>query len=140
MYKCYWAQLPVCLLCEELYDAWIQAWDTWNTPVNTTPAAALDEGGGPGTDTKLQLKEALLALQAQLPALHQAALVRLFDVLCVFLDAQEDNQMSAGNLAICWAPNLLRPKEETEQTILHDAPKVVGVVCALIEHYYDAHR
>ena len=43
------------------------------------------------------------------------------------------NKMTPLNLAVCFAPNLLRAKEERAERVMVDAPKVVQLLCWMIE-------
>jgi hypothetical protein len=55
--------------------------------------------------------------------------------LCLFLhrvtDFASDNLMSSENLAIVFAPNLIRPQQETPQSLLTELTFVIGV-CVLV--------
>ena len=102
------------------YPRWIAAWDA----------------GGERPESDAGMSERLHLLKEELPPTHKAMLWHLFGTLCLFLDHQHENRMTVNNLAICVAPNFLRPLEDTEETILGDAPKVVGIVAALLERHY----
>ncbi len=118
-YKLFWRMLPTALLTETLYPCFIRAWDS-------------EAGEG----KEALRSEALLRVLSDLPPVHKQALVPLFRTLKSFLDHETENKMSCNNIAICFAPNVLRPQEETEDTIIHDTPKVVGIFACLLGRFY----
>ncbi|XP_075429677.1 rho GTPase-activating protein 20-like isoform X2 [Ascaphus truei] len=80
--------------------------------------------------------EAIKGLVEQLPGTHSILLQHLFAVLRHIEENSEENQMTAFNLALCIAPNMLwlpnpgDPEEESRST-----RKVAQLVQFLIENY-----
>jgi hypothetical protein len=63
----------------------------------------------------------------------------LMKALCLFLvnvaSYKDVNKMTSDNLAIVFAPNLLRPKEETPQSMMVEMPMTIGVIKEFIDEY-----
>eukprot|EP01133_Synstelium_polycarpum_P015241 gene15241-18040_t len=63
----------------------------------------------------------------------------VLDYLIAFLHRIDGHKMShkmdAANLAIVFAPNLLRAKSETAEQIVSDSPKATLIIKIIIEHY-----
>lgn len=76
------------------------------------------------------------ALQSVIDTLP-ACRTRLLYYICGFFrslsEHSEVNMMKPRNIAICLAPNILRPKVETLQSVAKDAPAVTGTIKWLIE-------
>lgn len=83
-------------------------------------------------DRQAKLK-AIRQLFDELPASHRHLLVYLFTFLKKVSLRSDRNKMTVENLAVCWAPNLLRSKEELMEKALEDATQVAEVVALLIE-------
>ena len=62
-------------------------------------------------------------------------LAALMLALCQFLvrvaNKNQINKMTSDNIAIVFAPNLLRPKEETAQSMMNEMPTSIAVRYAL---------
>jgi len=82
--------------------------------------------------------EGILTLYNTLPAPRHQAAEALFTFLAAISKHAETNMMSPMNLAICFAPNLIRPKQDTMDTIVHDTPKVIACVCVIIEFFLES--
>ena len=78
--------------------------------------------------------DSLRALLAQLPAAHRATLDALLDFLHRVSAASGVNLMTANNLAICFSPNILRPRIETLESVARDTPLAIQAVTQLIQH------
>lgn len=50
---------------------------------------------------------------------------------------EQVNKMSPKNLAIVFAPNILRPQNETAESVAQDVELVLGAVCFLIEYSHE---
>lgn len=73
-----------------------------------------------------------------LPSGHAAILQRLMEFLQKVDAHQEANKMSAANLAIIFAPSLMRSKEELSlDRMLQDNRDTTKLVQLMIEHYND---
>lgn len=70
-----------------------------------------------------------------LPELNQMMLEQLFDFLDTMTRDSDDNMMTASNLAICFAPGLLRKKEEDLTQLMKDSPLVNYVIASLIDQF-----
>jgi hypothetical protein len=81
--------------------------------------------------------EQLRELLGTLPK-HSFALLRH---LCVFLvrvaTNSAVNKMTSDNIAIVFAPNLLRPKEETATSMMVEMPLSIGVINTFIDQFDD---
>jgi hypothetical protein len=72
-----------------------------------------------------------------LPLSHKFIVDYLFNFLKQVSRKSEKNMMSANNLAIVFAPNLLKSSSENLATSMADNPASLAVIATLIE-YYDA--
>jgi len=81
--------------------------------------------------------ETIVSLFNQLQPPRSQAATALFSFLATIASYSHLNLMSSMNLAICFAPNILRPKVDTMDTIVHDTPKVIACVCVLIDEFAD---
>jgi hypothetical protein len=65
--------------------------------------------------------------------------MQLLKTLCKFLNLvkrySDSNKMNSSNLAIVFAPNLLKPKGEQLQMMMSDSPHTNGLMVTLIEEY-----
>ncbi|MES1912662.1 MAG: hypothetical protein MHM6MM_004899, partial [Cercozoa sp. M6MM] len=69
----------------------------------------------------------------RLPRQNLAILDYLMNLLAAVCELAAHNKMSPTNVAIVFAPNLIKPEVETFQTIAKDAPHTVMVIKSLIE-------
>jgi len=67
-----------------------------------------------------------------LPKAHRDTCVYLLDFLAKVNSYAETNMMTDTNISICIAPNILRPKVETFESVAKDTPMTIGVVKHLI--------
>ena len=79
------------------------------------------------------LLDALDALLCQLPAAHRHTISALLDFLRSVSDCSAVNFMTASNLAICFSPNVLRPRIETLESVAKDTPLAIAAIAALIQ-------
>lgn len=82
--------------------------------------------------------EGIIGLYNQLPPPRLRAATSLFLFLAEISKHEEVNMMSAMNLSVCFAPNLIRPQQDTMDTIIHDTPKVIACVCVIIEFFLES--
>jgi hypothetical protein len=75
----------------------------------------------------------LVALARALPTAHQALADYLFRFLFRISMHEAVNKMSPSNLGIVFAPNILRPRVETYESVARDTPATIAVIKALIE-------
>eukprot|EP01128_Nolandella_sp_AFSM9_P003400 TRINITY_DN1461_c0_g1_i1.p1 TRINITY_DN1461_c0_g1~~TRINITY_DN1461_c0_g1_i1.p1 ORF type:complete len:450 (+),score=85.29 TRINITY_DN1461_c0_g1_i1:174-1352(+) len=78
---------------------------------------------------------ALQRIVSLLPPPHRACLAVLCEHLKKISSHSDVNKMTVDNLAIVFAPNLLRPLVETTDTILGDAKYATDVIAALIDDW-----
>jgi hypothetical protein len=64
-----------------------------------------------------------------------AMLSSLFHFLLEVSSHSSVNKMSPDNLAIVFAPNLIRPKVETPTSMMSEMPSSISVIASLIGHY-----
>jgi len=112
--KLYFRELPDPLCCYSLYDDWIKAYDPEDIPTT---------------------KEKLKGLLSQLPATNSLILSSLMALLVQIAESSHQTKMTAPNLAICWAPNLIKPKEESLSTVLTDSVAINSIVSRFILDY-----
>jgi len=110
--KLYFRELPAPLLTYELYDCFIA--------VQGLPEE-LREG-------------AIIKLLHLLPKNNLMLLICICDLLKEVSTYSQINKMTPDNLAICFAPNLLRPPNESIGTVLGDAGFANGLIRSLILH------
>jgi len=72
-----------------------------------------------------------------LPEPHRGFSKLLFDLLADVQQHEAFTKMNSTNLGIVFAPNILRPRVETMETIVGDARKVIGVISVLIDDAVD---
>jgi len=112
--KSYIRELPDPLLCFHVYRQWIDSYTSSDI-----------------TGTKARMKELL----KKLPKTNRVILNALMG-LCVKIAARsKENKMTAQNLAICWAPNILKAQEENFAVALMDAGTVNSIVSLFISNY-----
>eukprot|EP00479_Gromia_sphaerica_P004561 TRINITY_DN15360_c0_g1_i1.p1 TRINITY_DN15360_c0_g1~~TRINITY_DN15360_c0_g1_i1.p1 ORF type:complete len:87 (+),score=7.06 TRINITY_DN15360_c0_g1_i1:93-353(+) len=75
----------------------------------------------------------LLGAISHLPRPHRHFLDFLLDFLIEVSNVKE-NRMDLNSLAIVISPNLIRPKVETERTILEDTKLLHVIVAHLLRH------
>ena len=79
------------------------------------------------------LLDALNALLDALPAAHRHTLDALLPFLHRVSACSGVNLMTASNLAICFSPNILRPRIETLESVARDTPIAIAAITALIQ-------
>jgi hypothetical protein len=77
-----------------------------------------------------RLRRALAAVDA----LHQPLMARLFQFTRRVVENSHQNKMNAGNLAIVFAPNILRDENPDLASALRDTPLLNSIVQYIIEH------
>ena len=70
----------------------------------------------------------------QLPTENYALLCSLICFLVEVAAHNGTNKMTPENLAIVFAPNLIRPAEETPNTMLYDMPIAINIIASFILH------
>ena len=111
--KMYFRELPEPLMTFEYYDIFIAA------------QCVTEE------DARL---EKIRKVISYLPASHRILLARLFAFLHRVADRSDLNKMRPANLAICFAPNLLRPPVESPDIVIGDSPHANSLIATLITH------
>lgn len=112
--KQYLRELPEPLMTSKLYNEWIQA-------------SAIQDNG-----TKLQ---AYWTIVEKMPPLYKANLRYLITFLGKLSENSEVNKMSASNIAIVIAPNIIwSPEDEGGVNVQHTGVQS-SIVEALIQHY-----
>jgi len=109
----YLRELPEPLLTFELYPHFVQG------------------GGiekGPSRIQNLQL------MVQNLPEANRKIVQQVISFLREIAKYSDINKMTVANLALVFGPNMLRPKEETLQTVI-DMPKVTSCIQSLSENY-----
>lgn len=81
--------------------------------------------------------DGILSIFNKLPAPRLQVAQSVFAFLASISRHSEVNMMTPMNLSICFAPNLIRPKQDTMDTIVQDTPKVISSVCVIIEYFVD---
>jgi len=71
---------------------------------------------------------------SQLPTENYALLCSLIRFLVEVAEHSGSNKMTPENLAIVFAPNLIRPAEETPNTMLYDMPIAINIIASFILH------
>jgi Rho GTPase-activating protein 1 len=113
--KLYFRKLPDPLCCHSLYREWIASWEP--------------------TDTELS-KNKIKVILKKLPRANYLTLNSLLGLLSLLKDKEEVTKMTANNLAICWAPNILRPPEESLSSALADSNIVNNIISLLISEFH----
>ena len=80
-----------------------------------------------------QLPAIIPPLLTTLPEPNKSIVAYLLAFLSDVTTHFQQNKMTPLNLAVCFAPNLLRAKEEKAERVMVDAPKVVQLLCWMIE-------
>ena len=80
-----------------------------------------------------QLPSIIPPLLTTLPEPNRSIVAYLLSFLSDVTVHFQQNKMTPLNLAVCFAPNLLRAKEEKAERVMVDAPKVVQLLCWMIE-------
>ncbi len=120
LFKLYLRKLPAPLIPFDSYSAFIAAGQAFG-PKDQRRWAKFKElvagSGGSGV-----------------PADERALLQRLCSFLRAVSSNHEVNKMTSDNIAIVFAPNLLRPAVETAQTMMQDMPIGISVIATFIAH------
>jgi len=113
--KVFLRELPEPLFTYDLYDDFIDALD--------------------GSNTESTIAN-ILVLLPQMPDPNRAVLRALLALLKQAEEC-EDNKMNSGNLAICMAPNLFRPRNDTPQIVFQHAAVYNTLLRIMIDHAHD---
>ena len=119
MLKMFFRELAEPLLSFELYPAFIKC------------GAALGKASGAGSGAGSTEQAELTRLLGSLPPGHHALLRYLVRFLAHAVSWEAESKMGVSNLAAVFAPNLLRPREETLDA-LRDSVHAVSLVAALV--------
>ena len=109
LFKLYWRSLGEPLFPFSHYEQLIAAVDAQSLPTTIPP------------------------LLTTLPEPNKSIVAYLLSFLSDVTSHFQHNKMTPLNLAVCFAPNLLRAKEEKAERVMVDAPKVVQLLCYMIE-------
>jgi len=112
--KLYFRKLPDPVCCHGLYPEWIAAYDSADVE-----------------SSKLKIKTIL----KKLPEINFLSLSSLMGLLFMIKESSEVNKMTAPNLAICWAPNIIRPKEDSLSAVFVESNIVNNIVALLISEF-----
>lgn len=108
-FKLFWREFPEPLLTSSRYQPFMDAFGS-------------------------QDEKKVISLFEDLPEINKKFLIFLLKFLVKMSEFQEISKMSIDNLALVFAPNLLRPEIETHQTLIEDSKKVIWVVTVLMNH------
>ena len=89
--------------------------------------------GGEGSDFTSHYTDNLAKLIASLPECNRRLLKYLLDFMNDVVKNSALNMMSARNIAVVFAPNIIRPLEDTMETALL-SPQVSKLLCSMIEY------
>ena len=131
--KMWLRELPEPLLTYELYQPLIDLFRQMQLHPSA-PASASASAASPQQALQQSAHQPLLDLLERLPSLHRRTLQALLRFLAQVSAACSVNLMTTNNLAICFSPNILRPRVETLQSVARDTPIAIAVIRALIEH------
>lgn len=109
--KMYFRRLPDPVCCHSLYREWISSYDSSDIE-----------------STKKKMKNIL----SKLPHTNFLTLSHLMGLLYLIKESCEFTKMTPTNLAICWAPNILKPKEESLSAVLTESNIVNNIIALLI--------
>jgi hypothetical protein len=70
-----------------------------------------------------------------MPRLNLVFLVYLLKFLRLVAQHADDNKMNASNIAMVFAPNLLRSKDESLDTCIADTPHAAKITEALLNNF-----
>jgi len=112
--KSYFRELPDPLCCFDMYHEWISSYDVKDIQ-----------------STKTKMK----TLLSRLPTTNYRTLSSLMALLSQIAQCSQETKMTPPNLAICWAPNILKPREESLTSALTDSGTVNGIVSMFITYY-----
>lgn len=110
----YLRELPEPLMTYDMYEAFIAA------------------EGIEDLDNRLQCIQQLVE---SLPPCNYSILSLLMKLLHKVSEHYVENKMTTSNLAIVIAPNILRPEQQTMESIINDTPHVTAVIETLISDY-----
>lgn len=94
----------------------------------------LENHGGEHSDYFRTFLEDLSMIIASLPKTNQKVLFFLISFLKETSEHQEKNKMTSRNLAVVFAPNIIRPKEDTIETAML-SPQISKLFDLMIENY-----
>jgi len=112
--KLYFRKLPDPVCCFDLYSDWISSYDSTNMDLT---------------------KQKLRSLLKKLPETNFLTLSSLMGLLSLIQESSEINKMTSANLAICWAPNIIRPREENLSSALVESNIVNNIGSLLITEF-----
>jgi len=76
------------------------------------------------------------ALEAQIPAANRDVLTYLTRFLVDMAKHASETKMDVNNIAMVFAPNILRPEVDTQQSLVGDAPRTIECTKYLIVNAY----
>jgi len=114
--KSYIRELPDPLCTYNLHNKWIQTYAPHDIP---------------GSVARMRV------LLIQLPAPNLTVLKALMGLLVALSKADQDTKMTASNLAICWAPNILRSPDTSPAQALMETPILNSLTSLLVTYYCD---
>jgi hypothetical protein len=79
--------------------------------------------------------ECIKKILDMMPALNLVFLIYLVDFLRLVSTHAGENKMTASNLAMVFAPNLLRSRDDSLDTCMADTPHAAKIMESLIDHY-----
>eukprot|EP01094_Clydonella_sp_ATCC50884_P003617 TRINITY_DN12762_c0_g1_i1.p1 TRINITY_DN12762_c0_g1~~TRINITY_DN12762_c0_g1_i1.p1 ORF type:complete len:1008 (+),score=315.34 TRINITY_DN12762_c0_g1_i1:154-3177(+) len=122
-------ELPSPLVPFNLFDDAIELQRGHDEAVGRSGAAASE------VEPSAEYLAALTAIVVEVPQVNRNLMLRLFALLRRIATFHEHNQMDVKNLAMVFAPSVLRPLEETLSTAML-SPFITAFVCTLIKHMH----
>lgn len=114
--KLYFRTLPEPLIPRTLFD----------------PLIAADDGGAAGPQRRIETYKVVVSM---MPRLARDTLQYLAEFLLRVADRASVNKMEAKNLAVCWAPTLMRGgTDEKDPKMVYLIPKTIAVITDFISH------
>uniref|UniRef100_A0A7S3YP12 Rho-GAP domain-containing protein n=2 Tax=Lotharella globosa TaxID=91324 RepID=A0A7S3YP12_9EUKA len=83
---------------------------------------------------KEDMVEKFRVVIATMDFLSRSVLHYLIDFLSELAAHSDKNKMLPKNLAVCWAPTLMRPKNDKDESAMMDIPKAITTLEKLIEY------
>uniref|UniRef100_A0A6B2KZK3 Rho-GAP domain-containing protein n=1 Tax=Arcella intermedia TaxID=1963864 RepID=A0A6B2KZK3_9EUKA len=118
LFKSYFMELPTALLPEDLYDQFKKCYQEQEI------------------DKKIEVTKALFS---QIPECNRRVFIDLVNLLSSISKYSEINFMAPKNLAICFAPTVIIPKQlaNDAQTALIESPSVTSHLAFIVENLDD---
>eukprot|EP00300_Choanocystis_sp_HF-7_P014336 c18654_g1_i3.p1 GENE.c18654_g1_i3~~c18654_g1_i3.p1 ORF type:complete len:458 (+),score=88.84 c18654_g1_i3:1347-2720(+) len=134
LFKMYLRELPEPLIPYDMYETMVSLQTAFNKGEYVLPRQNSSEHS-PAAATRDAHVRAIAVCLCHLPPLNQRVVRRLLLLLNTVHNNARVNRMQSSNLAVCFAPDILRSDSENLESVVTDLPLTTQLLTFMIDNY-----